>query len=186
MQGAPASASSACPNRSILDRSIAALATVCRSVVGHSILRLSSAGGFVVSRSIISRSIISRSIISHRIVRRPVVRRSIAVACVLILVLVGVLHHLMPDHYAFGADITAPAAAAALPSDAASPSEDGSGGFAVAIAADYCSACTAVTLPAVALRGMGERLALVVDPAPPPATRAHPPGIELPPPRRSV
>lgn len=181
MQGAPASASSDCLNRSILDRSIAALATVCRSVVGHSILRLSSAGGFVVSRSIISRSIIS-----HRIVRRPVVRRSIAVACVLMLVLVGVLHHLMPDHYAFGADITAPAAAAALPSDAASPSEDGSGGFAVAIAADYCSACTAVTMPAVALRGMGERLALVVDPAPPPATRAHPPGIELPPPRRSV
>lgn len=171
MQGAPASASSACPNRSILDRSIAALATVCRSVVGHSILRLSSAG---------------RSIISRRIVRRPGVRRSIAVACVLILVLVGVLHHLMPDHYAFGADLTAPAAAAALPSDAASPSEDGSDGFAVAIAADYCSACTAVTLPAVALRGMGERLALVVDPAPPPATRAHPPGIELPPPRRSV
>lgn len=181
MQGAPASASSACPNRSILDRSIAALATVCRSVVGHSILRLSSAGGFVVSRSIIRRSIIS-----HRIVRRPIVRRSIAVACVLMLVLVGVLHHLMPDHYAFGADITAPAAAAALPSDAASPSEDGSGGFAVAIAADYCSACTAVTLPAVALRGMRERLALVVDPTPPPATRAHPPGIELPPPRRSV
>lgn len=177
MQGASASTMSDRAGRSIFDRSTAASTVVGRSVAR--LVRLSGGSRLVISRLLTGGSILDRSILD-----RSIVRRWIAVACALMLMVVGVLHHLMPDHYAFGADMAAPAATAALPSDAAPPSDDGPGG--VAVAADYCSACTAVSLPAIALRGTSARRTLAVDSLVPPAMRAHPPGIELPPPRRPV